>query len=185
MFSGDFAPLNGVRDQADITVPRKPCAMVLIAGLVSDPHLAVGDIGVPAHVENGGQRRFRLRRQVKVGSNIQPRHGLKVELFHGITFTLNLAGYHRFQRSPLRPGIKPEHALQLPPHRRVFFRPIVRGDFLQPTGIGEFRHALFEILVERRRREIRRQLLRTLRRNRLGSPAKQQQDKEQSCAEPR
>jgi hypothetical protein len=75
----DFAELQRIDDQADVTVLREPHAVMLVGDFVSVADAVLDDRSVAADVENRGRRLTQLFRQIKVRRDVQSWQRLEVE----------------------------------------------------------------------------------------------------------
>ena len=127
VLAANLAELHGVDDEAGVTVPRVPHAVVLIARFVAHANAVFHDIGMAADVEDGGQRFVHLGRQVEIGCDVKSRHGLEVQLFHHVAVAFQLAGLGGLKRRFFRQGGQPHHVKQLAAVFRGLGLPIGSG----------------------------------------------------------
>jgi hypothetical protein len=108
-----FTPLHGVDDEADVTMAGEPHAVVVVRRFVAQADPVFLDVGMPADVEDGRQFAVDDLRAVQVGREVQPRHGLEVEVFDHVAIALDGAGDHRLEVGARGFGMQAEHFLQL------------------------------------------------------------------------
>ena len=75
----DFAELQRIDNQADVTVLCEPPSVMLVGDFVSVADAVLNDRSVAADVENRGRRLAQVFRQVKVPGDVEARHRLEMQ----------------------------------------------------------------------------------------------------------
>jgi hypothetical protein len=109
----DFAELEGVHNQAGITVAREPNAVMLVGDFVAIADSILDDGPVPAQIQDRRQGLVDFFGQVEVGRDVKAGQGLKVEVLDHKIFALDFPGDFGFQIAAWRQGIEAEHLEQL------------------------------------------------------------------------
>src|SRR5215207_859891 len=109
----EFAKLNGVDGEANVTMPREPGAVMLIIRFraVTDP--GVFHVGVTAYIEDGGEFARAFLRHVEVPRRVQAGHGLVVEVLDYKLIVLGPTGDRRLEIGLFRSRGKSRHLEKL------------------------------------------------------------------------
>ena len=91
----DFAELQRIDDQADVTVLCEPPSVMLVRDFVSVADAVLNDRSVAADVENRGRRLAQVFRQVKVRGDVEARHRLEMQFLDEERIRFDLAGHDR------------------------------------------------------------------------------------------
>src|SRR2546428_4941259 len=95
MDAGDLAELNRVDDQAHVTVPGEPDA-VMLEGHFGAPRSGL----MAAQVQNGGQPPDGPFGNVEVSRYVEARQAFEDNIFHAISVAFELAGWAPAGRPP-------------------------------------------------------------------------------------
>ena len=135
-----FAELDRVDRETDVTVAGKPCAVMLVMSLVAVIDTADLHPAVAADVKDrrGGSGEF--LRDIKIAGDVQTGAGLVVELAHLEFVVLHHAGDLHLQRRAFRERIEPEHLAELAAVLRLARVPVIerldRGKVVSGQALG-------------------------------------------------
>ena len=104
-----LAHLQRVNDKANVTVPREPGCMMLVADFIAVANAVLLDRPVTANVENSWYGLVEVFWDVKVARYIECRSGLIVNFLDDELIVLDLTGDNGFEVGLFRKRLKSEH----------------------------------------------------------------------------
>ena len=150
MNSFDLTELHGVDRQADVTVPSKPCSVVLVVRLVAVADIALFDSTMTAHIEDRRQRPSLFFGSIEIAGDVQPGARLKMHSLNDNVFVLNRPDDHRFQWSLRRKRIEAQHFKQVLAVLRFILLPVFLRLVLRQRGLRELRRFCLKVASNHR-----------------------------------
>jgi hypothetical protein len=144
----DFAELERVDDEADVTIAGKPRAVVLIRHLVAVAHAVTDDGPVAAHVKHRWRRLRRVLRQVQIGCDVKARERLEVEVLDGEVFMLQTSRCGGLEVGARGQRVEAEHLREFRAQLRRTRLPGGRVRYVTEATLRQFARAPLEVARE-------------------------------------